>query len=85
MCRQADGEPWLNFAWRQLCERPFAFVAAVCLAGVCYVYHDFRDLVESQTKTNAMMVQELREMNTRVSHLEREHEALRTKERKAQQ
>lgn len=70
MCKREPGEPWYSYAWRQVCEKPQMVLAVIGLVAAGFLYHDLRDLMQSQTMTNLQIAKELRELNIRVSHLE---------------
>ena len=40
------------------------------LVAAGFLYHDLRELMQSQTQTNLQIAQELRELNIRVQNLE---------------
>lgn len=70
MCKREPGEPLYSYAWRQVCEKPQMVLAVIGLVAAGFLYHDLRDLMQSQTMTNLQIAKELRELNIRVSHLE---------------
>ncbi len=70
MCKREPGEPLWSYAWRQVCEKPQMVLAVIGLVAAGFLYHDLRDLMQSQTMTNLQIAKELRELNIRVSHLE---------------
>ena len=65
-----QGEAWISYAWRQLCEKPHMVLAIIGLVAAGFLYDDLRDLMHSQTQTNIQIANELRELNIRVAHLE---------------
>lgn len=73
MCKREPGEPLWSFMWRQLCEKPQMVLAFVGLVAAGFLYHDLRELMQSQTETNLQIAQELRELNIRVSNLENKY------------
>lgn len=70
MCKREPGEPWYSYAWRQVCEKPQMVLAVIGLVAAGFLYHDLRNLMQSQTMTNLQIAKELRELNIRVQHLE---------------
>lgn len=70
MCKREPGEPLYSYVWRQVCEKPQMALAVIGLVAAGFLYHDLRDLMQSQTMTNLQIAKELRELNIRVSHLE---------------
>ncbi len=74
MCEKVEGEAWYSYAWRQLCEKPQMVLAVIGIVAAGFLYHDLRELMHSQTATNLQIANELRELNIRVSHIERNHE-----------
>ncbi|MBQ9096195.1 MAG: hypothetical protein IJY53_07650 [Akkermansia sp.] len=78
MCKRADGEKLLPYMLRYIQEQPrvvMAFVAMSCAIGV---YLDMRTFVDKHMDTLGEMTAELKTINTRLEHLEREHEAARS-------
>lgn len=71
MCKREPGEPLYSYAWRQVCEKPQMVLAVIGIVAACFLYHDLRELMHSQTATNLQIANELRELNLRVSHLEK--------------
>ena len=45
-------------------------LACVGLVAAGFLYHDLRELIQSQTQTNLQIAKELRELNIRVQNLE---------------
>ena len=45
-------------------------LACIGLVAAGFLYHDLRQLMQSQTATNVQIAQELRELNVRVQNLE---------------
>ena len=45
-------------------------LAVIGLVAAGFLYHDLRNLMQSQTQTNLQIAQELRELNIRVQNLE---------------
>ena len=74
MCEKVEGEAWYSYAWRQLCEKSQMVLAVIGIVAAGFLYHDLRELMHSQTATNLQIANELRELNIRVSHIERNHE-----------
>ncbi len=70
MCKREPGEPLYSYAWRQTCEKPQMVLAVIGLVAAGFLYHDLRNLMQSQTQTNLQIAQELRELNIRVQNLE---------------
>ena len=56
--------------WRQLCEKPQMVLAVIGLVAAGFLYHDLRELMQSQTETNLQIAREMREMNVRMQNLE---------------
>ena len=73
MCKREPGEPLYSYAWRQVCEKPQMVLAVIGLVAAGFLYHDLRDLMQSQTMTNLQIAKELRELNVRVQNLERKN------------
>lgn len=73
MCKRETGEPLYSYMWRQVCEKPQMVLACIGLVAAGFLYHDLRQLMQSQTATNVQIAQELRELNVRVQNLELKH------------
>lgn len=73
MCKREPGEPLCSYMWRQVCEKPQMVLACIGLVAAGFLYHDLRQLMQSQTATNVQIAQELRELNVRVQNLELKH------------
>lgn len=76
MCApRKEGEPWLLYAFRYAVElvedhaRSVLTVIAVTAAG--WLYNDLRTLILEQTESYRHITLELREMNIRISNLEK--------------
>ena len=79
MCKRNAGEGLLPYILRYIQEQPrvvMAFVAMACALGV---YMDMRSFVDKHMDTLGEMTAELKSINNRLEHLEREHEAARAK------
>lgn len=70
MCKREPGEPLYSYMWRQLCEKPQMVLAVIGLVAAGFLYHDLRELMQSQTETNLQIAREMREMNVRMQNLE---------------
>ena len=78
MCVRKEGEAFVPYILRYIQEQPrvvMAFVAMACAVGV---YFDMRSFVDKHMDTLGEMTSELKSINTRLEHLEREHEQART-------
>lgn len=74
MCVRKEGEALIPYFLRYIQEQPrvvMAFVAMACAVGV---YLDMRCFVDKHMEALQQVTVELRTMNTRLEHLEREHE-----------
>lgn len=74
MCVRKEGEALIPYFLRYIQEQPrvvMAFVAMACAVGV---YLDMRSFVDKHMEALKQVTVELRTMNTRLEHLEREHE-----------
>lgn len=68
----------IPYMLRYIQEQPrvvMAFVAMACTIGV---YLDMRSFVDKHMDTLGEMTAELKSINTRLEHLEREHESARS-------
>ena len=45
-------------------------LAVIGLVAAGFLYHDLRELMQSQTETNLQIAREMREMNVRMQNLE---------------
>lgn len=80
MCApRKDGEPWVFYAFRWLADQPKMLLALCGCAAAVGVYVDARHFFADQTQAFREVGEQLKELNVRVSHLEREHEAARRK------
>ena len=78
MCApRKDGEPWLFYAVRYLADQPRTLMAFVGMAAAVGVYVDHRGFVLEQVQAMREVSAELRTINARLEHLEREHETAR--------
>lgn len=78
MCKRAAGEKLIPYILRYIQEQPrvaMAFIAMSCAVGM---YIDMRAFVDKHMATLQDVTAELKVMNTRLEHLEREHEAARS-------
>lgn len=78
MCKRVEGEKILPYLLRYIQEQPrvvMAFIAMACALGM---YMDMRAFVDKHMDTLQNVTAELKEMNTRLEHLEREHEFARS-------
>lgn len=80
MCTRNEGEKLLPYILRYIQEQPRVVMAAVGMACAVGVYVDARSFFSDQTDAFRSVAEELKELNVRVSHLEREHEAARQNE-----
>lgn len=74
MCRRKENEPLVVYMLRYIQEQPrvvMAFVAMACAVGV---YMDMRTFIDKHMHTLGEMTTELKSINNRLEHLEREHE-----------
>ncbi len=79
MCKRNEGEALVPYILRYIQEQPrvvMAFVAMACAIGI---YVDMRNFVDKHMDTLGEMTAELKSINNRLEHLEREHEAARVK------
>lgn len=79
MCKRNEGEALVPYILRYIQEQPrvvMAFVAMACAIGI---YMDMRNFVDKHMDTLGEMTAELKSINNRLEHLEREHEATRVK------
>lgn len=79
MCKRNEGEALVPYLLRYIQEQPrvvMAFVAMACAIGI---YMDMRNFVDKHMDTLGEMTAELKSINNRLEHLEREHEATRVK------
>lgn len=88
MCEpRKEGEPWLFYAFRYLADQPRTLLAFVGMAAAVGVYVDHRNFVVRQVGVVLQEVAtDLKQINakqsvidTRLEHLEREHECDRKK------
>ncbi len=78
MCApRKDGEPWIFYAFRYLADQPKTLLAFAGAAAAVGVYIDARGFFQDQTAAFKEVGEQLKELNVRVSHLEREHEKIR--------
>jgi hypothetical protein len=91
MCApRKEGEPWLFYAFRYLADQPRTLVAFVGMAAAVGVYVDHRNFVVHQVgEVLQEVAKDLKQINnkqssidTRLEHLEREHEAARKEQKK---
>lgn len=80
MCTRNEGEKLLPYLLRYIQEQPRAVMATVGMACAIGVYVDARSFFSDQTDAFRSVAEELKELNVRVSHLEREHEIIRDNE-----
>lgn len=90
MCQRKENEPIASFWFRQLVEKPTPFIALCCMAAAVYVYNDMQrsndrnaDLQLQTAETLGKVSSQLEIINSRLEHLEREHEAARSTNRNA--
>lgn len=88
MCQRKENEPVMSYWFRQLVEKPTPFIALCCMAAAVYVYNDMQrsndrnsELQLQTAETLGKVSSQLDLINTRLEHLEREHEAARTSPR----
>lgn len=74
MCKREEGEKLLPYVLRYIQEQPRVVMAAVGMACAVGVYVDARVFFGEQTEVTREVAIELKEINVRMSHLEREHE-----------
>lgn len=74
MCKREEGEKLVPYVLRYIQEQPRVVMAAVGMACAVGVYIDARQFFGDQTEAFRSVATELKELNIRVSHLEREHE-----------
>lgn len=74
MCQRRENEPWLLYAFRWLAEQPKLLLAFAGCAAAVGVYVDHRAFVLEQVQALREVSTELRTINARLEHLEREHE-----------
>lgn len=78
MCKRIDGEKLLPYLLRYLQEQPRVAMAAIATICAIGIYVDARSFFREQTDACLQVANELKELNVRVSHLEREHEMTRS-------
>lgn len=74
MCKRIDGEKLLPYLLRYIQEQPRVAMAAIATICAIGIYVDARSFFREQTDACLQVANELKELNVRVSHLEREHE-----------
>lgn len=74
MCQRKEAEPMLVYLLRYIAEQPRAILATVGLVAAGYMYFDLMAFVRENTANMRDVAVQLREVNTRLLHLEREHE-----------
>lgn len=86
MCEpRKEGEPWVFYAFRYLADQPRTLLAYVGMAAAVGVYVDHRNFVVRQVgEVLQEVATDLKQINakqsiidTRLEHLEREHECAR--------
>ena len=88
MCERAKDEPLMQYWFRQFKEEPLRVMILATLAGMVYLYQDgqkqqelYREDMKEQYSVLVEHVQKTAEvlsaMETRMGHLEREHEVYR--------
>jgi hypothetical protein len=77
MCQRKENEPMMVYLLRYLVEQPRAILACVGMVAAGYMYFDLMAFVRENTANMRDVAVQLREVNTRLLHLEREHEAQR--------
>ena len=84
MCEKKEGEPMLVYLLRYIVEQPRAILALLGFIAAAYMYVDLMAFVRENTQSMREITTQVREMseqvreaNTRLQHLEREHEAAR--------
>ena len=87
MCApRKEGEPWLFYAFRYLADQPRTLMAFVSMAAAVGVYMDNRRFTNGALDELHDVSEKLEQINlnqgridTRLEHLEREHESARLK------
>lgn len=74
MCKREEGEKLLPYVLRYIQEQPRVAMAAIATACAVGIYVDARAFFKEQTTAFNNVAVELKELNVRVSHLERCHE-----------
>lgn len=77
MCDKRPDEPMVAYLLRYLVEQPRAILACIGLVAAGYMYFDLMTFVRESTSVQRDIGVQLREINTRLQHLEREHECAR--------
>lgn len=79
----------VKFWFKQLIEHPSSFMAMVCMVAVCYIYTDFKEMLQSQHKDTMQTVvaiekltEEVRVNSVELAHLQQEMAHLRKRENK---
>lgn len=80
MCQRLEGEKLLPYLLRYIQEQPRTVMGFIGIACAIGIYLDSREQNSQQTAAFLEVASELKELNVRVSHLEREHEAARKNE-----
>ena len=78
MCKRNEGEALLPYLLRYIQEQPRVVMAFVGMFAAVGVYVDHRGFVLEQVQAMREVSAELRTINARLEHLEREHEASRS-------
>lgn len=74
MCKRNEGERLLPYLLRYIQEQPRVAMAAVAMVCAVGIYVDLRCFVDKHMEALQQVTVELRTMNIRLEHLEREHE-----------
>jgi hypothetical protein len=77
MCQRKENEPILVYLLRYFAEQPRSVLGFLGFAAAVYMYFDLMAFVRENTAVQRENVVQLQEINVRISHLEREHEAAR--------
>lgn len=84
MCERQENEPMMVYLLRYVVEQPRAILALIGFIAAGYMYFDLMAFVRENTASMRdigeqvrTMSEQVREANTRLQHLEREHEAAR--------
>ncbi|MBR5522461.1 MAG: hypothetical protein IKV82_03230 [Akkermansia sp.] len=84
MCVRKENEPLVVYLLRYVAEQPRAMLALLGFIAAGYMYFDLMAFVRENTASMRdigeqvrVMSEQVREANTRLQHLEREHEAAR--------